>query len=62
MNLVKRFFCVGKFVDLESREIFSTDFAVAKVVVSWLGLGVSRYRVCSLHSFLGSLQWALQPR
>ena len=40
LYLVTHLFYLGKFLDLASREIFSTEFAMAKLVLSWLCLGV----------------------
>ena len=61
LDPLKRLFCLGKFLDLESGNISTAHFALAKSVVSWLCFGVTRSNVLFLQSFLGSLQWVLQP-
>ena len=54
--------CLGKFFDVAGGTITNTQFSLAKLVLSWLRLSVTPYTQRCLQSFMGSLQWAVQPR
>ena len=54
--------CLGKFFDVEGGAITNSQFSLAKLVLAWLRLSVAPYTQRSLQSFMGSLQWAMQPR
>ena len=54
--------CLGKFFDVAGGVITNTQFSLAKLVLAWLRLNVTPYTQRCLQSFMGSLQWAMQPR
>ena len=53
---------MGKFFDVEGGAITNSQFSLAKLVLACLRLSVTPYTQRSLQSFMGSLQWAMQPR
>ena len=54
--------CLGKVFDVEGGAITNSQLSLAKLVLAWLRLSVAPYAQRSLQSFMGSLQWAMQPR
>ena len=58
----KSLHCLGKSFDVEGGAITNSQLSLAKLVLAWLRLSVAPPTQRRLQSFMGSLQWAMQPR
>ena len=54
--------CLGKLFDVGGGIIANTQLSLAKLVFASMRLSVTPYTQPCLQSFMGSLQWAMQPR
>ena len=54
--------CLGKMFDVGGGIIANTHFSLAKLILARMRISVTPYTQRCLQSFVGSLQWAMQPR